>query len=252
MTPHNRIDASWGFQPSQRGFKAARIEGLHALGLVAVILALAACATPHKPAPVTRPPAKPLRILPAAHARAPAPAAPAPTPAPTAAVLDSRSYEQDKNRIKQALANNSSDALAPAEVGYYIDVLQGRLKQVTGKSIGIGRKGDRIVLDLSGGVAFESGSAQINAGIHQILTSLSKVLVEYRMTMVSVQVRSDDAGAHAINPGLAEQRALAIAHDLADAGVAVKRIVIAGVGPEHRMRVEMQLEPIVRAAGSDH
>ena len=248
MTPRNRTDASWRFQPSQRGFKAGRIEGLHALGLVAVILALAACATPHKPAPVTRPPAKPLRTLPAARARAPAPAA----PTPTAAVLDSRSYEQDKNRIKQALANNSSDALAPAEVGYYMDVLQGRLKQVTGKSIGIGRKGDRIVLDLSGGVAFESGSAQINAGIHQILTSLSKVLVEYRMTMVSVQVRSDDAGAHAINPGLAEQRALAIAHDLADAGVAVKRIVIASVGPEHRMRVEMQLEPIVRAAGSDH
>ena len=176
-------------------------------------------------------------------------------------MLDPRSYEQDKNRIKLALAKNSRNSLASSEVGYYMDVLQGRLKQVAGKSIGVGRQGDRIVLDLSGRLAFESGSAQITPDIREILTPLSNVLVEYRKTLVSVQVRADDSDAQAINPPLAEQRALAVAHYLAEAGVAGKRIVIAesglnrpsaaNVSPENRTHTELQLEPIVGAAGSE-
>ena len=167
-------------------------------------------------------------------------------------VLDPHSYEQDKNRIKQALANNSHDALEPADIGYYMDVLQGRLRQVAGKNIGIVRQGDRIAIDLSDRVVFESGSAQISAGNHELLASLSRVFVEYRMTLVSVQVRADDGGAHAINPDLSGARALAIAHEIAEAGVAIKRIVIAGAEPQHRARVELRLEPIVRPAGSEH
>lgn len=167
-------------------------------------------------------------------------------------MLDPHSYEQDKNRIKQALANDNRDALEPADVGYYMDVLQGRLKQVASKNIGIGRQGDRIVLDLSGGVTFESGSAQVSAGNLELLTALSKVLVEYRVTLVSVHISAVDPGTHAINPGLSEQRALAIAHGLAEAGVAIKRIVVVGAGSENRVRVELQLEPIVHAAGGGH
>ena len=167
-------------------------------------------------------------------------------------MLESHSYEQDKNRIKQALAINSGDSLAPADVGYYMDVLQGRLKQVTGKSIGIGRQGDRIVLDLTSRMAFGPGSTQLSPGNHAILAPLSKVLVEYRMTLVSVRVRADDSVTHAIDPHLSEQRAQAIANDLAEAGVGLKRIVIAGVGAESRVRVELLLEPIVSPAGNGH
>ena len=133
-----------------------------------------------------------------------------------------------------------------------MDVLQGRLKQVAGKSVGIGRKGDRIVLDLTGRTAFDASNTQISAGTHGVLMALAKVLVEYRMTLLSVHVRAGDASTHAIDPRLSEQRAQAIAHDLAEAGVAIKRIVIAAVGSEKRVRVELILEPIVSPTGSGH
>jgi outer membrane protein OmpA-like peptidoglycan-associated protein len=181
----------------------------------------------------------------------PAPA-PTPQPAPAVAVLDPHSSEQDKNRIKQALATNGSGVMESTDTGYYMDVLQGRLKQVVGKSISIVRHGDRVVIDLTSRVAFDSDSAQISAGNHEILASLSKVFMEYRMTLVSVQVRAIDAGAHAINHQLSEQRAQAIAHDLAEAGVTLNRIVIIGAGPENRARVELQIEPIVHAVGNAH
>ena len=176
-------------------------------------------------------------------------------------MLDPSSYEQDKNRTKLALATNSRDSLASSEVGYYMDVLQGRLKQVAGKLVGIGRKGDRIVLSLPGRSGFESSNTEINPSIREALAPLSKVLVEYRMTLVSVRIRADDSGPQGINPQLAEQRALAVAGYLTEAGVSGKRIVIAGSGlsrppaansgPETRARIELQLEPIVRAAGSE-
>jgi outer membrane protein OmpA-like peptidoglycan-associated protein len=234
---------------------------LRAWALTVFVLAIAACATPHKPVPVVLPPAKPVHIVPAPHPHPPVPTrTPAVTPASAAppipvtapisdiTVLDSSSYEKDKIHVKQALATDDRDALAPADVGYYMDVLHGRLTQaVAGSGIGIGHQGVHIVLDLSNRAAFAPGNAQIGSGIHQILKSISKVLVEYRLTLISVRVRADTAGGHAINPGLAQQRALMIAHDLVEDGVAVKRIVTAVAGSASRVRVELQLEPIVRA-----
>jgi outer membrane protein OmpA-like peptidoglycan-associated protein len=252
MKSHNRADAGCRFSSSARGPGTERIDRLRALAVVMLALALAACATHPKPAPVVAPPpTKPSHKVPAAHPRVPAPA-PTPQPAPAVAVLDSHSSEQDKTRIKQALAINSSGVPEPADVGYYMDVLQGRLKQVAGKNVGIARHNDRIVIDLTSRVGFASDSAQISAGNHEILASLSRVFMEYRMTLVSVQVRAENTGAHAINPQLSEQRALAIAHDLADAGIAPNRIVVIGAGPENRVHVELQVEPIVHALGSGH
>jgi outer membrane protein OmpA-like peptidoglycan-associated protein len=187
---------------------------------------------------------KPSHNVPATRVRVPAPA--------PAIVLDSHNYEQDKNRIKQALAINSSGSMTSADVGYYMDVLQGRLKQAAGGNIGIGRQGDRIVLDLTGRMAFDPGSTQISAGNLEILRTLSRVLVEYRMTLVSVQVRTDDPSTHVIDPHRSEEHAQAIAHDLVNAGVGTKRIVIAGVGPEKNVRVALTLEPIVRSTESSH
>jgi len=132
-----------------------------------------------------------------------------------------------------------------------MDVLQGRLKQAVG-NIGIGRQGNRIVLDLTTRVSFAPGSAQPAAGNHAILASVSKVLVEYRMTQVSVRVRADDPATHAIDPRLSAQRAQAIANDLAGYGIAPRRIVIAGTGTEKHPRIELSLEPMVSPAGNGH
>lgn len=199
---------------------ARRITPLRAPALLAVLmLALAACATPPPPPPPT---ARQAHGVPAPRTR----------------------------RVAPAPAPNNGDALAPADVGYYMDVLQGRLKQVAGTRIGIGRHGDRIVLDLTGRMAFGPGSTQLSAADHGIIASLSRVLVEYRMTQVLVRVRAADAATHAIDPRLSQQRAQAIANDLVAAGVTPRRIAVAGIGADKRVQIELSLEPIVGSAGS--
>jgi outer membrane protein OmpA-like peptidoglycan-associated protein len=182
------------------------------------------------------------------------------TAAPVAAIAATKlhKHEQKKKDVTVALAENSLDSLPSSEVGYYMDVMQGRLKQVVDKHVSIRRQGDHIVLDLSFLLGFESGSAQPNPGVSEILTALSEVLVEYRKTVVSIHAFADESGSEAITPRLAEQRALAVARYLTGVGVASKRIVIAELGaghapkmdvsPENRTQVELQVEPIMRLA----
>jgi outer membrane protein OmpA-like peptidoglycan-associated protein len=201
------------------------------------ILGLTACSSPRTRAPVV-----------AAQAAKPA------SHAPSTVVLDPRHYEQDKNRIKQALAHGS-DSLAPADVGYYMDVLQARLVQLADKRLAVTRKDDRIILALS--LRFESAGTRIDSDSQQILTPLSSALVEYRMTLVTVHI-DVDGDTETGSPTLAQRRAQALAQYLVNSGVQRKRIVIAGSSKnlppltnlENRTRVELQVEPIVRSVNA--
>ena len=76
---------------------------------------------------------------------------------------------------------------------------------------------------------------------------MGKVLVEYDKILVTVRVRSDDADPPPLGSKLAEQRALALAHDLADAGVGEKRIVATSLAMGSAARIEVIVEPIVSA-----
>jgi len=218
--------------------------------LVAVGLALAACSGgPQTRSPVAPPTPKP---------KPPrsTPATPTPTPSVTVVEPEPTPYAEDAKNAKQDLARNERDSLALLEVGYYMDVLHGRLKQHAGKNVGVGRQGQFIVLVLTGDVGFAPGTAQFSAGMRDSLAKLAKVLVEYRKTTVTVRVRGDDPGATLSNPQLAGQRRRAVADFLVAAGVNERRIVIAGVAPTRApaakarrgvpLRVELQLEPILR------
>jgi outer membrane protein OmpA-like peptidoglycan-associated protein len=231
--------------------------------ICATALALGACskpatrptapvpaATPSPPPPAPVPPVKP---------------APAPTVAPAKGpiVLGSRGFEEGKRRIKNALAKDPAAALPPDDVGYYIDVLQGRLKQVAGTQVGmvVGRQDNDVILDLSSRLDFDAGSARITPGIREMLAAIVKVLAEYRMLLVTVNASPNDVGDAAADGApdirLAEQRGLAVARHLAGTGVAASRIVVAGSSParpsetstlpETRTHLEIHLEPIVRA-----
>jgi outer membrane protein OmpA-like peptidoglycan-associated protein len=238
----SRNDGNW--------FKARRIFGSNLFASIMVLLLLVACTAQHPRPPLRKPP----------------PRSPDSVVAPAAgiAVLNPGSYEQDKARIKAMLANNDGDSLASTEVGYYLDVLQGRLKQVAGQSLGVARRGDRIVLTWSIRDGFEPAGSKISPGMREALKPLSKALVEYRKTFVSIQIRPEDAGTPTSNARLAEQRASAVAHGLAENGVAGKRIVIVGsgartdqaaavkAGPESPVRIELQIEPLVHASDGKH
>ncbi len=221
--------------------------------IAAAMLLLAACTM----LPKKTPPPKPVATA----------KPPVSTPAPVQPVssgivlVEPGSQEREKNRIKLQLSKSAKDSLPAAEVGYYMDVLQGRVKQKIGntKGVGIARSNDRIVIVMTGSSGFEAGNYHISPGIRQFLAPLSAVLVEYRMTLVSVRIRSDNSAAKISNPQLTEQRAQAVAKYLIDAGVSNKRMVVVGTGKTaaasanstsgSRERIELQVEPIVRATG---
>jgi hypothetical protein len=87
-------------------------------------------------------------------------------------------------------------------------------------------------------------------GAGATLAPLGKLLAEYRQVLATVRVGVADA-ASGNDPRVAQARAVEVARALADAGIAKSRIVVvgttgvrAGAGP----RVELQLDPVVRAA----
>jgi outer membrane protein OmpA-like peptidoglycan-associated protein len=238
-----------------RHFPQACLRGARAslsiAALIAMLCGLSACTTLRPRPPTTPPPARPPHSV---------PITPPATPAPVAPVPEPRSYEQDANDAKQALLKNDHDSLPATDVGYYLDVLHGRLKQLASANIGVARNGKLIVIVLAGVTRFEAGSAELSAAMRDALARLSAVLVEYRQTTVAVRVRGDDAGAKTSDPALADQRRLAVANALAGAGIVDKRIVLATAparapatkGKSSPLRVELQLEPIVRPTATGH
>lgn len=155
----------------------------------------------------------------------------------------------------RALTQNPREALAPADVGYYLDVLEGRLEQSAGVGIARYRQGDRRRIELKLRARFESGSAGIEARLGALLKRLAAVLIEYRKTLIGVRMCVGGSGSEGVDPKLAGQRAMAVAHRLIDAGVAVNRIVVIPLEAQAThaddadcRRADLWLEPIVRAA----
>ena len=151
------------------------------------------------------------------------------------------------------LAKNPDAVLAQTDIGYYMDVLQGRLKQIATKNLVINRRGDHIVLEFSD-VDFDARSVQINAATRDTLAPVVNVLNEYRKTLVSITLRTEDAETPP-KPGLNAKRAQAVAHYLATSGIVARRIVVVGSSGESapvgdaavdsHSFLELELDPIV-------
>ena len=160
--------------------------------------------------------------------------------------------------MKSALVKAGGDAVATSEIGYYVDVLMGRLKQVAPRGIGVLRTDDRIVLNVAGGFGSAAAGAYPESDLQNLLDPISKVLVEYRATLISIHVKNDDATDAALDAQIAERRAQAVAQYLIKAGVSAKRILIVAAvrraPPSNsaessgRAQVELELEPVERVA----
>ena len=147
--------------------------------------------------------------------------------------------------------------LSAAEVGYYLDVQEARFRQIASTWLQVSRKEERVVLSLPGALSFDVGSTKVSAGATEALSAISKVLVEYRHTVVALHGHTDSIGDPATNQKLSEQRALAVARVLISAGVATERILVAGYGAgspaasntteagrEANRRVEIEIRPL--------
>jgi outer membrane protein OmpA-like peptidoglycan-associated protein len=244
--------------------------GVRALVVAAALFVLGGCSTlqrwttPRAPVapPAAAPDHKQARTTPAAVApgsevvphQAPAVATTVAS-VHVAAASETRPYANAS--VRRTLGGGSRNALGPTDVGYYMDVLQGRLTQEIGKDGRIERRGDSIVLLLPTG--FDIDRSQLNPAGREMLRALTGVLVEYRLTVVSVQIRGVESDAHGAGSLLASDRAEALSKYLAEAGIAGKRIATAGAGSRlprmpgtgdqpDGIRVELQLSPIVVTA----
>ncbi|HET8941393.1 MAG TPA: OmpA family protein [Rudaea sp.] len=217
--------------PSTDRIGSALMHGVRRVTAIGVVASmLLACATQTAPVKSTRP-----------------------APAASLHTVDAHAFEQDKLRVKRKLANGSRNALEPGEVGYYLDVLQGRLKQTSAAGTVVGGGFDRIVLDLSQGVNFVAGTGTIAQGGCNRLAPLARIFLEYRKTLISVRVSAADDVAAALQ--LAQTRARSVAACFTAAGISAKRIVVVGLPAtapkskrrsQARVHVEVQIEPIVR------
>lgn len=247
MIPRNHFGANFRSNRSRTRTTMGTQTLWRACALGTVCLILVACATPpHTRAPDPQPAPKPATSV-------------TTVPIPSTPVPDSHTPVQNKTRAKPAPAKIEHDSLAPSDVGYYMDVLNGRLQQVRDRRIEVSREGDRIVLILPFLFDPESADLQIRTDMREILSPLSKVFAEYHMT--SIQIRVMESGGNTNAPA-ADQHALALARYLGEEGVARNRIVIAASGindsrsekerTQSPARVMLLLGPIVRLGGDSH
>jgi len=228
---------------------------LRACILVLMAHGLCACA-PHRthPAPVVNAPVST------------AVAAPTPTPTPKAAVThvptssapEAPTYAQDADKARATLARKSGEGLTPDKVGYYMDVLQARLRQAVAPHVQIARKQASIVMSLSGGCEFSTGRMQPDAASRDVFGASAGVLKEYRKTLVTVLAQDAQADAAPADPQLLRRCALATALQLSAAGLNAKHIVVPGAsaagappveaGSAQRVRYELTIDPIAESA----
>lgn len=151
----------------------------------------------------------------------------------------------EKAATDPAATKNPVNALQPDEVGYYMDVLTGRLRQVAGAGVGLSRRADRLVLAFAGRFIDDAGRAQADAGTQAQLAPLAQVLAEYRKVRIAVRIGD---GANDTIDGRADTApcAAAIAQGLRQAGVAAARVETRPGGAHDCARIELELAPILR------
>lgn len=205
-------------------------------------------------APKGVPSSAPVSTPSSAPSSAPAPAR-APDPAAPIAIADypTRIAERRQTLIDRGLR------LGAADVGYYMDVQEARLRQLGGSSLRLTRSEQSLILELPGPLTFEVGSARLSDSARSALTGVARVLVDYRFTLISVDGHTDDSGDPAQNRSLSEQRASAVAKHLIAEGVEPQRLIVVGrgsdrpmadngteIGREANRRVVLRIDPLRR------
>jgi outer membrane protein OmpA-like peptidoglycan-associated protein len=171
------------------------------------------------------------------------------------------SGDGSRERRKRALIGAGGGALAGAGVGAYMDRQEERLRRDLAETgVSVTRVGDRLVLNMPGNITFATDRAEISAGFHPVLDSVSRVLDEFDRTVIDIAGHTDSTGAADYNQDLSVRRAESVGSYLISRDVDARRIITRGLGETRpaatnetdqgrRMnrRVELVLEPIVES-----
>lgn len=168
-------------------------------------------------------------------------------PAPRVALLESRNIDAQIRKRTDELARREEPGLPRTETGYYLDVQEAQLRQhFPNKAVGLFRNHESILLLISGMVAFETNSARLNPEAESILATISRVLEDYRNTLLVVSSHTDRSGDEERNRKLSEARAITVAHFLVEQGLPSERIVAVGHGEERPLALNETSPPADR------
>ncbi len=169
-----------------------------------------------------------------------------------------------KNRGKGALIGAVGGGLAGAGVGAYMDSQRKDLEKVLSSEVQNGQiemvknPDHSLVVTMTSATAFDTNSSDVKPGFKPSLDKISKVLVTYGKTTLTVIGHTDNVGSDVSNQALSERRAQAVSDYFESKSVLPDRLDVVGKGEkEPRVandsdsnrqldrRVEILITPIV-------
>ncbi len=149
------------------------------------------------------------------------------------AVVGLISGDDAVERRQHAMIGAGIGALAGGAIGYYMDKQEAELRaELQGTGVSVTRIGDNITLNMPGNVTFATNSSDLSPAFFNVLTSVSKVLVEFDQTVVEVAGHTDNTGSDAYNQSLSERRANSVAAYLRSQSIDGQRLLTLGVGEQ--------------------
>lgn len=175
-------------------------------------------------------------------------------------VLTPGDFAEGAAKHEKALLDSAGTGmLTEKSVGYYMEVEEARLRQLTGKT-GLRVVGghNTIVLGPIGG-AFASSSIHLSDSAQTLVAMVAPVFKEFDKTLILIKGYADSTGTATGNQRISEKRALTVAHYLIESGISTRRIVVVGYGQDdpiasnatakgraQNRRVLIELRPLVR------
>ena len=99
------------------------------------------------------------------------------------AAIGAISGDDSKERRQRALIGGGIGALAGGGLGTYMYGQEAKLRrELQSTGVSVTRRVNEIILNMPGNVTFATNSAQIRSEFYSVLTSVTKVLIEYDRT----------------------------------------------------------------------
>ena len=134
-------------------------------------------------------------------------------------------------RRQHALILAGVGALAGGAIGYYMDQQEAKLRaELQGTGVSVTRIGDNLTLNMPGNITFATNSSDLSSEFLDVLSSVSKVLIEFDQTVVEVAGHTDSSGSDAYNQALSERRSGSVAQYLQSQDVDPQRLMTIGMG----------------------